>query len=140
MRFGREVQLFVGVVGVVLERKAVRTGEEVSLGDGSVGNVISAVVVTLIYRKHANLPGPLPSENGYRPSMLWPTTIPKFQEVIMGINHLKLSRAKGSTFDKGKAVTARFSPPLRWMKDNTTPNTHHYHPSFAGNLESSLSL
>lgn len=39
---------FVGVVGVVVEPKAFRTGEGVSSVDGSVGKVGSAAVVTLI--------------------------------------------------------------------------------------------
>ena len=82
-------------MGVVVEPKAVRIEEEVSSINGLVSNLISAVVVMPINGKHANLPGPSPVENRYRPSMLWPTTIPMFQQVIMEINHLKLSKERG---------------------------------------------
>ena len=39
---------FVGVVGVVVELKSVKTGKGISFVEGSVGNVVSAVVVTLV--------------------------------------------------------------------------------------------
>jgi hypothetical protein len=47
MRFRRDVQHFVGVVGVVVDPEAVGTGLP---SQGSVGNVVSAVVVMLSYR------------------------------------------------------------------------------------------
>ena len=67
MRFRRDMRHFLGVVGGVVEPKALRTGERVV--QGSIDNVISAVVVTLIYRKHVKLLRPSPSKNEYRPSM-----------------------------------------------------------------------
>ena len=55
--------VFVCVEGPVVEPKAVGIGEGVSSVEGSVGNVLSSVLVTLVDRRHANLLGPSPSKS-----------------------------------------------------------------------------
>jgi hypothetical protein len=66
MRFRRDVQRFVAVV---VGPKAFRIREVVSSVEGSVSNVVSAAVVTLISRKHANVLKPSPSGKEYGPAM-----------------------------------------------------------------------
>ena len=61
MRFRRDMQHFVGMVGVVVEPKAVRAEEGVSSFEGSVYNVRI---------------GPSPSENENRPSMSTNSNLP----------------------------------------------------------------
>ena len=54
---------------MVVELKSVKTGKGISFVEGSVGNVVSAVVVTLVYRKSIRISWDLRPGKKYCPAM-----------------------------------------------------------------------
>lgn len=104
MPFRRDVQ---NLVGVVVKPKAFRFGEGISSVEGSVGNMVSEVVVTLIFTKHS------PFRKEYCPAMstnshlyAWVALLPESPPLVPCVFTTKRVMMRGyktqiGTIDKG---------------------------------------